>query len=214
MHRGTVSSVPATTEGARERRKRQTRAALVEAAERLFRARGYDGVTVAEIAAEAGVSVKTLFVHFRSKEDLLFADEDTLLDHLVAAIRDRAAGVSPLDALAAVLTEEIDAAQDDLESFHRMVGDSPAIASRLRRMWEDYEDALARALAEEANEATPSPRTRLAAAQLIALVRVVTSTEVRAFVGARRTDAQRRAALKAWVAEAADQVGDGLRTVL
>ena len=61
-----------TTPGLRERKKEQTRQALYEAATRLFLTQGYARTTVAEIAAEAGVSEKTLFNYFSGKEDLLF----------------------------------------------------------------------------------------------------------------------------------------------
>jgi AcrR family transcriptional regulator len=69
-----VSSYDAlmTSPGLRERKKQRTRQALYEAATRLFLAQGYARTTVAEIAAEAGVSEKTLFNYFSSKEDLLF----------------------------------------------------------------------------------------------------------------------------------------------
>ena len=139
---------------------------------------------VAEIAAAGGVSVKTLFQHFRSKEDLLFGDEDATRDQIVSAIRGRASGTSPLDAVTDWLRLEArrDDHSDGLEAYHRTIGTSPAIASRLRRLWEEYENAVARLLADEANEATPTPRTRLVAAQLTAMIRIITSTEVREFV--------------------------------
>src|ERR1700689_46984 len=89
--------------GLRERKKRQTRAAILAAAARLFEARGYEHVTVAEIADAASISVKTLFTYFRSKEDLAFAAEYQLRDQLVAAIRSRPAGPTPVDAVAALL---------------------------------------------------------------------------------------------------------------
>jgi AcrR family transcriptional regulator len=60
--------------GLRERKKLQTREALLRVSRELFEARGYDQVTVAEIADAADISVKTLFTYFRSKEDLAFGD--------------------------------------------------------------------------------------------------------------------------------------------
>ena len=88
-------------------------------------------------------------------------------------------------------------------------GTSPAIASRLRRLWEDYENAIARLLADEANEAAPTPRTRLVAAQLTAMIRVITSTEVREFV-ARHPNGDPGAALQDWISEAQQLLGRGL----
>src|SRR5690349_5008892 len=127
--------------GKRERRKRETREAIVAAAERLFAADGYDSVTVAEVAAAAGVSVKTLFVYFRSKEDLVFAEEEQLLGRLLGMVGERAPGQTPLQAVTAAILAAL--ADEDgprgLESFHRTLASSPAVASRLRRMWEQYE---------------------------------------------------------------------------
>src|ERR1700742_3046096 len=152
--------------GKRERRKRETREAIVAAAERLFADRGYDGVTVADVAAAAGVSVKTLFVYFHSKEDLVFADEEKLLCRLLGMVGDRAPGQTPLQAVSAALLAALADEEDPqgLESFHRTIASSPAVASRLRRMWEEYENELAALLGAERNEAAPCPETCLVAA--------------------------------------------------
>jgi AcrR family transcriptional regulator len=198
--------------GKRERRKRETRDALVAAAERLFAIHGYDRVTVADIAAAAGVSVKTLFVYFRSKEDLVLAEEERLLGRLLGMVAERAPGQTPLGAItAAVLAALADeAGPRGLESFHRTLASSPAVASRLRRMWEQYEAELAALLAGERNEAAPCPETRLAAAQLIALVRITTSPEALAFVRARRASDAAEPALREWIERSAEQLGAGL----
>jgi AcrR family transcriptional regulator len=198
--------------GKRERRKRETRDAIVAAAERLFAADGYDGVTVADIAAAAGVSVKTLFTYFRSKEDLVFADEEKLLGRLLGMVGGRVPGQTPLRAVTAALLAALEDEDDPrrLESFHRALGSSAAVASRLRRMWEQYENELAALLAAERNEATPCPETRLAAAQLIALVRITTSPDALAFVRERRSADAREPALREWIERSADQLGAGL----
>src|ERR1700761_4037058 len=162
----------------RARKKALTRAAILECAERLFEERGFDNVTVAEIADAANVSVKTLFVYFRSKEDLAFADT-TLIDTLVAAVRERPAGVTAAAAFGAALHRLIDEDESDLEGYHRLVGDSVALRSRLLRMWSDSEDALTAALAER-----PAPADRLLAMWLIAVVRSMTTPEVRTSVAA------------------------------
>ena len=91
----------APAEGLRERKKRLTRTAIFDVAARLFSERGYDNVTVAQIADEANISVKTLFTYVRAKEELIFSDDSNVLDAIVAAIRDRAPGRPPLDAVTA-----------------------------------------------------------------------------------------------------------------
>jgi AcrR family transcriptional regulator len=207
-----MATTAAIPPGKRERRKRETREAIVAAAERLFAVRGYDDVTVAEVADAAGVSVKTLFVHFRSKEDLVFAGEEKLLGRLLAMVADRAPGQTPLGAITAATLAALadEAGPRGLEAFHRTLGQSPAVASRLRRMWEQYEAELAALLAAERNEATPCPETRLAAAQLIALVRIATAPDALAFVRARRAADAAEPALREWIERSADQLAVGL----
>src|SRR6185437_17093453 len=85
------------------RKKRLTRAAIFDAAQRLFAERGFDDVTVAQIADAANISVKTLFSYVRSKEELVFGDGPTVLDAVVAAVRDRRIGQTPLVAAAKAL---------------------------------------------------------------------------------------------------------------
>jgi AcrR family transcriptional regulator len=201
--------------GVRELRKRRIRAALLAAAEDLFGARGFEQVTVAEIAAAAGVSVKTLFQYFRSKEDLLFGDAAETLDGLLAALTARPRDEPPVHAVTRWLLNELEreADPDALERYHRMIGSSPAVASRLRRMWEEFEEAVARVLADEANEAVPAPQTRLVAAQLITMIRVVTSPEVREFVARAPAGAQLNA-VRDWIRRAGQITGEGLNSYI
>jgi len=198
-------------QGLRERKKRQTRQTLLTVAESLFESRGYENVTVAEIADAANISVKTLFTYFRSKEDLAFGDADRLRDHILSAVQERDAHQSPVDAVAALLDRLVveGDARTGLEGFHTLVGESAALQSRLRRMWDDYEKDLAAVLVAELGPASAA-RARLAASQIIAMVRSLTSPEVRALVGRQRSATRSRLELQAWVATAAAMVRDGL----
>jgi hypothetical protein len=132
-------------------------------------------------------------------------------DRLIAAIVGRASGATPLQALTDWLLAELEREGDpeSLERYDWMIGDSPAVAARLLRMWEHYEEAVARVLADAANEAVPSPGTRLVAAQLIPMVRVVSSPEVGAFVS-RHPAVDQRTSLADWIAQAGEITGDGL----
>jgi AcrR family transcriptional regulator len=190
----------------RERKKVLTRAAIVDAARRLFEERGFDNVTVAEIADAANVSVKTLFVYFRSKEDLVFADND-LIDVLIGAMAARQPGTSHADAIADALVAQA-RAQGDLaagfEGFHRGYGQSAAIQSGLLRMWADYEDRVTAFLAAEAG-AGPTPALRFYATQLVALARTLTAPEMSALV-ADRPPKQATAALERWLRSAARSI--------
>lgn len=196
--------------GARERGKLATRQRLRDAARELTEDRGYDEVTVAEIAARAEVSVKTLFQHFGSKEELLVAELAEIHEELLDAVRDRDSGHTPLRAVTDWLIEwDSQRPSDGFDRFVRMVGDSPSIESLRRRLYDDWENALVRVLADEANEARPTLRTRLVAAQLIAMIRVLTSPESRTFIE-RRPVEQRREAYDEAVQSASDQLANGL----
>src|SRR3954466_13195783 len=98
----------APTEGLRARKKRVARQAIAATARRLFAERGFDAVTVAEVAAAADVSEKTVFNHFPTKEDLAFAGREQGLTRLVAHITERAPGTSVLDVFRALPATVID----------------------------------------------------------------------------------------------------------
>jgi AcrR family transcriptional regulator len=198
----------------RERKKRMTRQAILDAAERLFAERGYEKVTVAQIADAANIAVKTLFTYFDSKEDLVFGGEDEMRDAILAAVGTRPAGTSPLEAMRSFLKDL--AAQDEsasgVETFHAAYGSVPQLHSRMLVMFEHFEEALAAQLAAEAGSAgNPSadPAPRLAAAQLVSLLRLITSEQARAYL-ASRAEAERGRALREWIDRSADLLAGGL----
>lgn len=126
-----------TREGLRERKKRLTREAIAAAARALFAQRGFAAVTVAEIAAAADVSEKTVFNHFATKEAVLLGSGDPRLARAVEAVGARAPGVPVLDvmrAATAALLDDLaaggDALADDLV-VPRIVRATPGLAERL-----------------------------------------------------------------------------------
>jgi AcrR family transcriptional regulator len=209
----------APAEGLRERKKRLTRTAIFDVAARLFGERGFENVTVAQIADEANISVKTLFTYVRSKEELVFSDDPSILDAIVVAVRDRAPGRTPLDAVTGALLAALDHDYAGLAAFQRMSGHGPAIRSRLRALWDEAEDALTDALAQPGDGPRERAGHRLTAAQLMVLARTITSEEVRAHVataasaappGDGRAAAERQA-LRDWIRQAADRLARGLQ---
>ncbi|UQA96770.1 TetR/AcrR family transcriptional regulator [Streptomyces halobius] len=142
-------TTPAT--GRRGRKKARTRHALADAALRLFLERGYDQVSVKDVADAADVSVTTLFKHFPGKEALVFDREAERGAELVAAVRDRAPGRTVLDALHTHLRELLLAAHvsPGFRTFRELVDGTPALSEYAHRMWMRHETALAAALAEE-----------------------------------------------------------------
>jgi AcrR family transcriptional regulator len=89
----------------RESNKARTRQAISDVATRLFVERGFENVTVAEIAEAARVSVKTVFNYFSTKEDLFFDRADDVRDAIIAAVRKRPEGTSVLSALHELFTQ-------------------------------------------------------------------------------------------------------------
>jgi AcrR family transcriptional regulator len=142
--------------GLRERKKEQTRQAIREAALRLFAERGFDGVTVAEIASEANVSVATLFNYFPTKEDLVYARMEAFEAKLIRAIREREPGESVLTAfgrfvldIGGLLASTDTEANERLAAIARLVTASPALLVHEREISAQYTQSLAALIAEE-----------------------------------------------------------------
>ncbi|MGI4895745.1 MAG: TetR/AcrR family transcriptional regulator [Janthinobacterium lividum] len=126
----------------------QTRARISEVATRLFLDRGFDTVTVADVAREAGVSSVTVFKHFPRKEDLLLDRSDDAHELLRAAVRERAAGLDVQASLKAVAVTLSDSrhALSGLEErsipYFRTVASSPALLARTREIGADLQRTL------------------------------------------------------------------------
>ena len=191
-----------------------TREAIFAAAQALFGERGFDDVTVAEIADAANISVKTLFTYIGSKEELLFSGRPTVLDAVVEAVRNRKLGQTPLVAAGQALLAAVDDEDPDknLDAFLHLVNGGPAARSRLRALWDETEDALTAALAARRDGPRQLATRRLTAAQIMVLVRTVTSAEVGDLIAkSADSEAQRREALKDWIRDAAGHLARGLQ---
>ena len=145
------------TEGLRERKKRATREAILDAARRLFVERGFDAVTVAEVAAAADVSEKTVFNHFATKEDLVTAGGEERRAALIEAIKARPPGTSVMEPFRALSLELLDAVArgetEELLAVPRMVRESKALQERLFLGWEREAAELTPVIAEAAGAA-------------------------------------------------------------
>jgi AcrR family transcriptional regulator len=140
------------TEGLRARKKRAAREAIATTARGLFAERGFDAVTVAEVAAAADVSEKTVFNHFATKEDLAFAWREDRLEALLADIVGRPPAASVLDVFRATTNAMIDdlaaAGDDDLLALPEIIGGSRMLQQRLAMGWEAEVVALTAAIAQ------------------------------------------------------------------
>jgi AcrR family transcriptional regulator len=147
--------------GRRERKKAATRKAISNAATVMFLERGFDKVSIREIAEQADVSPTTVFAHFPQKEALVFDEDDDQREQLIAAVRERAEGTTVTQALRSYFSTELvttEAGHDDaaVSAFMTLVNETPALADYAQRMWLRHADALAIAIAEDFRLAEPS----------------------------------------------------------
>lgn len=132
-----------------------TRARISEVATGLFLERGYDTVTVAEVARAAGVSSVTVFKHFPRKEDLFLDRADDAVEFLRSAVRDRAPGVGVVTSLRDTTLRLVDTrhalsgVKDRSIPFFRTVAASPALIARAREIASDLQRTLADELAHD-----------------------------------------------------------------
>jgi AcrR family transcriptional regulator len=140
-----------TDHGRRERKKAATRRALSETAFQLFLERGFDNVTVREIAEAADVSTTTLMNHFPVKEALVFDLDDELERSLVEAVTGRAPDLSVPESLRRYLRARVERAVSGrhTDRFMKLVLDTPALGDHWRKLWLRHEQALAGAVAAE-----------------------------------------------------------------
>jgi AcrR family transcriptional regulator len=140
----------------RERQKRQTREEIARAAMELFLARGFDAVTVAQVADAAGVSEKTVFNYFPAKEDLVFPDGQQPWMALIDKIRDRPPGTSLVEPFRVATRQFLDqvakGAVDEITARPRLVMGSQALRERLFVWWEQEAALLAPIIAEEVGD--------------------------------------------------------------
>jgi AcrR family transcriptional regulator len=189
--------------GLRERKKQETRSLIADTARRLFVERGFDGVTVAEVARAADVSEATVFNYFPTKEDLFYSRLEAFEEELLEAIRERQPGESVLAAFGAFLLKQRgalamkapggdDEATQQLRTMTRVITESPALLARERQVFARYAESLAALLAEETGSAADDVEPRAIANALIGAHRaLIEYVRRRTLAGARAPEIAR-----------------------
>ena len=159
--------------GLRERKKRETREALSRTALELFAERGYDETTLAEIAEAAGVSTRTIFAYFPSKEDILFANTQAMCDALGHALAERPAGTDALTALRDFILGSAHEKTELDQKLGRLIARDATLASHKRARISQLQEALAAAIADDLGVGPDDLRPQVAAASLTAAFEVL-----------------------------------------
>ncbi|MCF7548649.1 TetR family transcriptional regulator [Pseudonocardia sp. WMMC193] len=173
-------------EGLRERKKRLMRQQLSDTAAEMFLARGFDAVRVADVAAACGVSEKTVFNYFPSKEALLLDRLEATPEALSTALA--RTEVTPLEATLGVLADELASALGSVAGpdragavaahlrFGDLIDQTPALNAYRSAMTERSVAVACRALASRTGGAPDSPELLITAAALVGLWRVQASS--------------------------------------
>jgi AcrR family transcriptional regulator len=167
-----MSNQNPTKPGLRERKKAETRLAISDVATRLFIERGFESVTVAEVAEAANVSVNTVFNYFPSKEELFFDRGREVRSATSRAIRARKHGESAVAALRRDFRKTMKGEGGRLfaqrvRPFVETIERSPALQARARLLIEESEHELVDTLIEETRAARDDATARAVAAMIV-----------------------------------------------
>ena len=168
--------------GRRERKKAATRKAISDVATVMFLERGFDNVSIREVADAADVSPTTVFAHFPQKEALVFDEDDEQRELLVAAVRDRTSGTTINRAIHDFYESEIrvnlsEHGDDVSRTFIRFLNETPALRDYAARMWLRHEDALADVIAAELGLTEPTDEIRAYARLVLQVQLLVTESD-------------------------------------
>jgi len=209
-------------EGLRERKKRLMRQQLSDTATRMFLERGFDAVRVAEVAEACGVSEKTVFNYFPTKEALVL----DRLEATVASLRDGLAdpAVPPVDAalqilerelagLTTLLTSQNDPAQaaQSILRFGDLIRATPSLRAYQAEMMDQFAAVAAQILAARAGLSADDPEPQVAARALLSLW-PVQANSLRAHLGGVQAPDRIRELVAADVRRAARLIDSGLRS--
>lgn len=169
--------------GLRERKKMKIHKTIIEKAWKLFSEKGFENVKVSDIADQADISVKTLFTYFNSKEDILFAGEDELLDEIITAIHLRNHTVCISDSIAnlilKLMNDDDDPVTIEANELIKLLASNPVIQRRLLIMWQKYEKKLTDVLTTELNMELGDPRAQVIACNLVLPFRMLFELKIK-----------------------------------
>ena len=160
----------------RERKKEQIRRSLLEAANRMFRERGFEATTIEQLCEEVDISRRTFFRYFPDKGALLFPNRGERLDRFLTFLEAAPKGESPYDTLrraARLFAREYHANRDDIIAQQRVIQTSADLQAREREIDRDWELAMAATFVERAGVTSPAAvlRARIIAGASMGVIR-------------------------------------------
>ncbi len=175
MSKNSNAKRAAPAEGLRERKRRETRQRIAEVGLRLFLANGYQGTTLDAVAAEAGISRRTFFSYFKSKDDIVLfwqaANWAGVLSDLLKASPD----ARPLDAVRDVMVKHISRyTTEEMTAIDRLMRSSESILSRKQALYAEQEQMLFDTLCEVWRQPERRPALRTVAMMSIGAMRLTT----------------------------------------
>lgn len=193
----------ASAEGLRERKRRETRQRIAETALRLFLAKGYEGTTLDAIAAEAGISRRTFFSYFKSKDDIILFGLDADSARMIADLLKTSPDVPPLDAVRDVMVKRIARhTTEQMKAIDDLMLSSESLLARKQTFYAKQEQALFNAMCEVWRQPERRPALRMVAMVSIGAMRV-------ALQAWREQTGQRKSAAK-FLRDAFDSLKSGL----
>jgi len=186
-------------DGLRERKRRETRQRIAEVGQRLFLAHGYEGTTLDAIAAAAGISRRTFFSYFRSKDDIILFWQDADLASLIADLLKTSPDVPPLDAVRDVMVKHIARyTTEQMTAADKLMRSSESLLARKQAYYAEQEQALFDTLCEVWRQ----PERRLA----LRMVAVVSVGAMRLALQAWRDQAGQRKPVAKFLRDAFDSL--------
>lgn len=161
--------------GLRERKRVETHARIQSEAMRLFLERGFETTTLDDIAKAAGVSRRSLFHYFGSKEEIVFAAKADFPDIIVEAINRRPADEPLLDIVENALTDMAVRYQSpQARDLARLIHDTPSLSAGDQAKYEKIERVLAKALADRKSLPETDVACRVTASTAIGILKLAT----------------------------------------
>ncbi len=164
-----------TEGGLRARKRQETAQRITQAGLRLFLDHGYEATTLDAIATAAGISRRTFFHYFNSKDEILLSLQSGMGEGIAAAVRTAPPGLRPLDAIRRAITEAVAAfPSDEMIRIDRLMRSSPTVLARKQASYVEHELALFAALRERWPDPDQELSLRLTALAAIGALRLST----------------------------------------